>query len=101
MKPDDTELARTLTYLSGYEDQTQPVEIPPSVLADAARLLRELRAEVERLKPAEVLLDEIAKLRAENERLKEATTAFATFRDIDSNTIKAICAQKEELRAEN
>jgi hypothetical protein len=34
------DLARTLEYLSGYEDQTQPVEVPPSVLADAARLLR-------------------------------------------------------------
>lgn len=37
-----TELQRVLAQMDGYEDESQPVEVPPQVLATMHRLLREM-----------------------------------------------------------
>jgi len=38
-----------LEWIGGYEDKTQPVEVPPFVLVAAARAIRELRADFDQV----------------------------------------------------
>lgn len=54
-----TDFQRLLGWLDGDEDKTQTVEVPPQVLAEAHRLLREIARDFLTLAPIAELSDRI------------------------------------------